>query len=180
MSAKHQSTLICTLLTVALSGCQKQKTAIFLDTAWNQDFAKNACEISEKNHQIACFQGPEQIANELRVRFLSAFQQTPACKDVSINSGPLNAGKLNEHEAGWSLSFNIGLENGEIDYPFSEWQIIDNKTLKRFSAGTLKDMNQADDTPGVLGACGIVAVSGQHTPQTQQQLIGRHVVSELL
>lgn len=29
-----------------LSGCQKQKTTIFLDTAWNRDYAKNACESS--------------------------------------------------------------------------------------------------------------------------------------
>lgn len=131
------------LLAGALFGCQKQKTVIFLDTAWNRDFAKNACEISEKNHQRACFQSPEQIANESKVEFLSAFQQTPACKDVSINSAPTNAGKQNGYETGWGLSFNIGLENGEIDYASSEWQIIDNKTLKRFSAGTLKDMNQA-------------------------------------
>ncbi len=133
----------CVLLAVVLTGCHKQKTTIFLDTAWNRDFAENACEASRKNHQTPCFQSPEQIANELRVKFLSVFQQTPACKDVSISADPLNAGKLKEHEAGWSLSFNIGLENGEIDYPSSEWQIIDNKTLKRFSAGTLKDMNQA-------------------------------------
>jgi hypothetical protein len=130
------------LLTAVLSGCQKQKTTVFLDKAWDRDYAKSACEVSEKNHQAPCFQSPEQIANVLELSFVSAFQQSPACKDVSVHSG-MKATNPKEMDAGWALSFNVVLVNGEIDYLGSEWQIIDNRTLKRFSAGTLKDMNEA-------------------------------------
>jgi len=131
------------LLTAVLSGCQKQKTTVFLDKAWDRDYAKGACEVSEKNHQAPCFQSPEQIANVLELGFVSAFQQNPACKDVSVHSGMLKTTNPKEMDAGWTLSLNVVLVNGEIDYLGSEWQIIDNGTLKRFSAGTLKDMNEA-------------------------------------
>jgi hypothetical protein len=35
--------------------------------------------------------------------------------------------------------FDIEIDKGDIDYANSEWNIIDNKTKKRFGEGSLKD-----------------------------------------
>jgi hypothetical protein len=131
--------IICALLAGILFGCQKQKTTIFMDTAWNRDYAKNACEAYRKNHSIGCIKTPEQIATESSLRFSSSVLQSSACKDVTISYALLGEGNLKEYERGWSLSFNIGIDDGDIDYSGSDWQIIDNKTNKRFSEGSLKD-----------------------------------------
>src|SRR6267154_275913 len=144
MSAKRYSILICTLLFVTLPGCQKKKMPIFLNMAWNRDYASSACQLSEKSHRIACLHSPDQIANTLKLKFDSAFQQTPTCRDVTISHDLLKASNLKEYEAAWSLSFNVGLENGEIDYATSEWQLLNNQTpLKQFSEGSLKNMVEA-------------------------------------
>jgi hypothetical protein len=134
---------LCTLLAISLSGCQRQKETVFLDSAWNRDYAKNACEVYRKNLGVACFKTPEQMATELKLRFASAVLQTPACKDVTINNELLSERNIEAFEHGWSLSFNVGINGGDIDYPNSEWQIIDNKTKKRFGEGPLKDAVEA-------------------------------------
>jgi hypothetical protein len=135
--------LICVLLAGVLSGCQKRKETIFLDSAWNRDYAMNACEIYKKNLGVACIKTPEQIATELRLRFASAVLQSPACKDVTITDEPLGQQNMKAFDGGWSLSFNVGIDGGDIDYSNSEWQIIDNKTKKRFGEGPIKDAVQA-------------------------------------
>jgi hypothetical protein len=45
--------------------------------------------------------------------------------------------------AGARTSLNVVIDEGDIDYSNSGWQIIDNKTLKRFSKGSLKDAVEA-------------------------------------
>ena len=140
---KFRQLMMCVLLAGILSACQKRKETIFLDSAWSRDYAMNACEIYKKNYNIACFKTPEQMATELRLRFASAVLQSPACKDVTITNEPLGERNLKDYEGGWSLSFNVGIDGGDIDYSNSEWQIIDNKTKKRFSEGPLKDAVEA-------------------------------------
>jgi len=127
----------------ALFGCQKRKETIFLDSAWNRDYAMNACEIYKKNLSVACIKTPEQMATELRLRFASAVLQSSACKDVTVTNEPLGQQNMKRFEVGWSLSFNVGIDGGDIDYSNSEWQIIDNKTQKRFGEGSLKDTVEA-------------------------------------
>ncbi len=105
--------------------------------------AMNACELYKNNYRVACLKTPEQIATELRLRFASALLQSAACKKVTLNYAPLNQGIGKEYEDGWRLSFNIGIDGGEIDYSNSDWQIIDNKTKKRFGEGSLKDAVEA-------------------------------------
>ena len=127
----------------ALCGCRKRKETIFLDSAWNRDYAMNACEIYKKNLSVACIKTPEQMATELRLRFASAVLQSSACNDVTVTNEPLSQQNMKRFEDGWSLSFNVGIDGGDIDYSNSEWQIIDNKTDKRFSEGPLKDAVEA-------------------------------------
>jgi hypothetical protein len=132
----------------SLSGCRKQKPTVFLDTAWNRDYAMNACELYKQNYGVACFKTPEQIAEELKLRFSSAVLQSPACRDVAVSYEPLGKQNLKAYEDGWSLSFNVGIDGGDIDYSNSEWQIIDNNAKKRlnekrFSEGPLKDAVEA-------------------------------------
>src|ERR1700730_2504422 len=131
------------LLASVLCACQKGKETIFLDSAWNRDYAMNECETYRKNLGVACIKTPEQMATELRLRFASAVLQSPACEDVSITNEPLGEQNLKEYEGGWSLSFNVGVDGGDIDYSNSMWQIIDIKTKKRFSEGPLKDAVEA-------------------------------------
>lgn len=50
---------------------------------------------------------------------------------------------MKAYEDGWSLSFHVGIDGGDVDYSNSEWQVIDNKTQKRFGEGPLKDMVEA-------------------------------------
>jgi hypothetical protein len=97
----------------------------------------------KKNLGVACIKTPEQIATELRLRFASAVLQSPACRDVTITNEPLGERNLKDYENGWSLSFNAGIDGGDIDYSNSEWQIIDNKTKKRFGEGPMKDAVEA-------------------------------------
>ncbi|MGC2830249.1 MAG: hypothetical protein WB994_11465 [Candidatus Acidiferrum sp.] len=60
-----------------------------------------------------------------------------------ITSEPIGAQNLKDYENGWSLSFNVGIEGGDIDYSNSVWQIIDVKTKKRFGEGPMKDAVEA-------------------------------------
>jgi|ERR1700676_5464781 len=140
---KPRQFIICVLLAGILSGCQKRKETIFLDSAWNRDYAMNACEIYKKNLGVACIKTPEQTATELRLRFASAVLQSPACKDVTVTNEPLGEQNMKDYENGWSLSFNVGIDGGDIDYSNSEWQIIDVKTKKRFGEGPMKDAVEA-------------------------------------
>ena len=140
----------------------RQKPVVLIDGWWNRDYIQNVCELTEKNRNMRCIRTPKEMAADERVRFASAFQASPACKDVSIYTGfddsPLKLPKDKNEKASntdWSLSFNVGIENGDIDYASSEWQIIDNKTLKRFGEGSLADMNQAASQ-----VCTIVTGSG--------------------
>jgi hypothetical protein len=140
----------------------RHKPVVLIDGWWNRDYIQNACELTEKNRNMRCIRTPEEMAADERVRFVSAFQASPACKDVSIYTGfddsPLKLPKDKNEKADktdWSLSFNVETENGDIDYASSEWQIIDNKTLKRFGEGSLADMNQAASQ-----VCTIITGSG--------------------
>jgi hypothetical protein len=90
------------LLPFVLCGCRKKET-IFLDSAWNRDYAMNACEIYKKNLGITCIKTPEQMATELRLRLASAVLQSPACEDVSITNEPLGEDNLKGYEGGWRL-----------------------------------------------------------------------------
>src|SRR5712692_43924 len=138
-----QRFILWALLVGSLSGCQKQKATVFLDSAWNRDYAMNACEIYKRNYKAACFKTPEQISTELRLRFASAIRQSAACKDVTVSDEPLGQQNMKAFENGWSLSFNVGIDGGDIDYSNSQWQIIDNKTKKRFGEGPMKDAVEA-------------------------------------
>lgn len=138
-----QQIALCGLLAGSLSGCQNQKATVFLDTAWNRDYAMNACEIYKRNYTVACIKTPEQIETELKLRFASAIRQSPACRDVTVSYEPLGEQNIKAYEHGWSLSFDVGIDGGEVDYANSHWQIIDNETKKRFGEGALKDAVEA-------------------------------------
>lgn len=140
---KPRQLTMCVLLSGLLCGCQKKKETIFLDSAWSRDYATSACEIYRRNFGVSCIKTPEQIATGLRLRFASAVLQSPACKGVAITNEPLGERNLKEYEGGWSLTFDVGIEGGDIDYSNSDWQIIDNKANKRFSKGSLKDAVEA-------------------------------------
>jgi hypothetical protein len=124
-------------LLIVFCGCQKKVTVIHIDNGWDRDYAANACEgYREAHYGVGCIDPPEQMAADLRSRFASAVLQSRACKDVVVSSTPVTEKDL---ESGWSLSFNVAIDGGEIDYPNSEWQIIDNQTHSRFSEGSLRD-----------------------------------------
>jgi|SRR5579883_1276100 len=126
-----------------ICGCRTQKTIIFLDSAWNRDYAKNACDIYKKNTGIACLSTPEGIATQQKLMFASAFRQTPACKDVTLSYVAISEQNLKEYENGWSLSFDTGIDGGNVDESNSQWQIIDNKNAKQYSEGSLRDAVEA-------------------------------------
>src|ERR1700737_1750774 len=104
------------LLASVMCACQTRKETIFLDSAWNRDYAMNACEIYKKNLGVACIKTPKQMATELRLRFASAILQSPACKDVTTTNELLGERNLKDYGGGWSLSFNVGIDGGDIDY----------------------------------------------------------------
>ena len=135
--------VVCALLVGTLSGCRTRKTTIFVDNWWNRDYAKNACEAYQERYNVGCFKTPDEIATELKLRFASSILQAPACKDVTISYEPLNEKNLKAYEDGWDLSFNIGVDGGDVDYSNSIWQIIDGRTKKRFAEGPLKDPVEA-------------------------------------
>jgi hypothetical protein len=134
--------VVFALLAISFCGCQKQKQTIFIDSWWNRDYAKNACELYKTNFGVACINTPEEMASELRIRFASALLQSPACKDVKITY-TMSADNTSNVQKGWNLSFNVRIDSGSIDYSNSVWQIIDNKTDKRFSEGSLGDAVEA-------------------------------------
>jgi hypothetical protein len=130
------------LLAGSLSGCQTRKNMIFLEQAWNRDYAKNACQIYKRNYNVACVKTPEQMATELKRRFASAVLQSPACKHVRISYEPVGEVDMKDYLSGWSLTFDVGIDIRDIDYSNSAWQMLDNKTNKRFE-GPLKDAAEA-------------------------------------
>jgi hypothetical protein len=140
---KQGQLIIYVLFAGIVCGCQKHKETVFLDSAWNRDYAMNACEIYKRNLSVACINTPDQMATELRLRFASAVLQSLACKDVTITNEPLGEKNLKDFENGWSLSFDVGIDGGAIDYSKTTWQIIDNKTKKRFGEGPMKDAVEA-------------------------------------
>jgi hypothetical protein len=134
---------IMVLLVAGLCGCQKHHGAIFVDTAWNREYASSACERYKKDFNVACSKTPEELATELRLRFASAVPQTPACKSVAIRYNVPSEGNRSDFERGWSLSFEVGINGGEIDYAKSQWEIADNKSKRYFAEGPLEDAVQA-------------------------------------
>jgi len=130
------------LLAGSLCGCQRHKNTIFLEHPWNRDYAKNACEIYKRNYNVACVKTPEQMATELKRRFASAVLQSPACKHVRISYAPVGEEDMKDYLDGWNLTFNVGIDIRDIDYSNSVWQMLDNKTKKRFQ-GPLKDAAEA-------------------------------------
>lgn len=54
--------LLLACLADSSSGCQRHKQIVFLDTAWNRDYAMNACESYKKNRGVTCLKTPDQIA----------------------------------------------------------------------------------------------------------------------
>jgi len=127
---------------LTITACEKQKAVVYVDEAWNRDYAKSVCEMRQKNTGVACIDSPEQIATGLKLRFSSAVRQATACKNVTVNYGFVIK-NLDEFKSGWSLSFNVGIDDGATDYSNSEWQIIDNKTQKKYGEGSLKDAVEA-------------------------------------
>lgn len=130
------------LLVGSLSGCQKQKTTIFVDQTWNRNYAKISCEIYKSNHDAACIKTPEQMATELRLRLASAVLNSRACKNVAISYALVGEENMKDYLGGWSLTLNVGIEGRDIDYAHSVWSMLDNKTKKRFD-GPLSDSGEA-------------------------------------
>jgi len=130
------------LLVGSLSACQGQRTTIFVDQAWNRGFAKNACDLYERNYGTACLKTPEQIATELKVKLASGAQQSRACDNVTISYELVGEESLKDYLGGWSLTLNIGIDSRDIDYSHSVWTMLDNKTKKRFE-GLLRDSVEA-------------------------------------
>jgi hypothetical protein len=125
-----------------LSGCKTRKTTIFFDHSWNHDNVKLACEIYKRTSNNSCVGTPKQMADDLSREFASAFLQTQACKAINISYDPVNDETKKEYLRGWSLTFDIEIDSRDIDYAHSVWQMLDNKTKRRFE-GSLKDVNQA-------------------------------------
>jgi hypothetical protein len=130
------------LLVGNLFGCQRQKTTIFVDQAWNRGYVKNACDIYKRNYGTACLKTPEQMATELKVRLASGAQQSRACANVNISYELVGEERMKEYLEGWSLTLNLGIDGREIDYSHSVWTMLDNKTKKRFE-GLLRDSVEA-------------------------------------
>jgi hypothetical protein len=130
------------LLVGSLSGCQKQKTNIFVDQTWNRSYAKNACEIYKRNHEAACVKTPEQMATELRLRLASAVLNSRACQNVAISYELVGEENIKDYLGGWRLTLNVGIDGRDIDYSHSVWSMLDNKTKKRFD-GPLSDSVEA-------------------------------------
>lgn len=130
------------VLAGSLSSCGARKNTIFLEQAWNRDHAKNACDIYKRNYNVACIKTPEQMATELKRRLASAVLQSPACRHVTISYEPVGEEDMKDYLIGRSLTFNVGIDIGDIDYSNSAWQMLDNKTKKRFE-GPLEEAAEA-------------------------------------
>jgi hypothetical protein len=132
----------CILLAGSLYGCRTRQTTIFLEQASNRDFAKIACEIYKHDHNIACIKTPKQMATDMTLRLALAVLQNPACKHVTISYTPVGEENMKSYLAGQSLTFNVAIDGGDIDYSNSNWWMLDNKTKKRFE-GPLKNSVEA-------------------------------------
>lgn len=140
----------------ALTGCKVQasKSAIAFDGWWNDDYAKTACEFAAMNQKSGlttkCIGEPKELVFDLETDFVSAFQENPSCKGITIYRGfrdpkTATAEVLNKYEsADWSLSFNIGIstDSGEIDLASSQWEVNAIKS-NRYARGTLKNLYDA-------------------------------------
>jgi hypothetical protein len=134
-------TFICVLFVGSLCSCQTHQTTIFVEQTLNRDYAKIACDIYKRNHDSACLRTPEQMTADLEERLASAVRQDPACRYVTISHGPVGDENMKSYLAGWSLTFDIGIGNRDIDYSNSAWHLLDHKTKKSFD-GSLE--NSAD------------------------------------
>ncbi|MGB7437286.1 MAG: hypothetical protein WBR26_07285 [Candidatus Acidiferrum sp.] len=130
------------LLVGILTGCQTRKMTIFLDQSWNRENVKNACEVYTRTSNNACVRIPRQMADDLRGKFASAFLQSRACKGINISYDPVGDEAMKDYLSGWSLTFDIGIDSRDIDYTHSVWQMLDNKTKRRFE-GPLRDVDEA-------------------------------------
>ena len=133
--------LLCILLVGCLCGCRTRQTTIFVEQNLNRDYARIACDTYKRNHNSACLRTPEQMTTDLEQRLASAVLQNPACKHVTISRGPVAQENMKDYLAGWSLTFDIGIADRDIDYSNCAWQLLDHQTKKRFD-GPLK--NSAD------------------------------------
>lgn len=138
---KRQILLVCILLAGSSCGCRNQQTTIFVEHSLNRDYAKTACDIYKRSHNTPCLRTPEQMTTDLEARLTSAVQQNPACKHVIINSDPVAGENMKTYMAGWTLTFDFGIVDRDLDYSNSAWELFDHKTKKRFD-GPLK--NSAD------------------------------------
>jgi hypothetical protein len=136
-------TLEWILLTSSLCGCRTHQTTIFVEQTLNRDYAKIACDIYKRNHNITCLRTPDQMTTDLQARLTLAVLQNPACKHVTISYTPVSEEKMKDYLAGWSLTFDVGIDDRDIDYSNSAWHMLDHKTKKRFD-GPLR--NSADDS----------------------------------
>lgn len=134
--------LTLVLLVGSLSACQAQKTKIFVDQAWNRDYAKMACDTYKRNYEAACIKTAAQMATELRQRLASAVLNSRACENVAISYDPVSEPNMKDYLDGWSLALNVGIDGREIDYSQSVWSMLDNKTKKRFE-GSFRDSIEA-------------------------------------
>jgi hypothetical protein len=126
------------LLIGSLFGCQRQKTTIFVDQAWNRGYAKNACDMYKRSYGTACLKTPDQMATELKVKLASGARQSRTCENVTISYELVGEENMKDYLEGWSLTLNVGIDGREIDYSRSVWTMLDNKTKKRFE-GPLRD-----------------------------------------
>jgi hypothetical protein len=131
-----------------LAGCTKPANrTIYIDGWWDFDYANNVCAVIEKSNGNRCVFAGADYARQLEVAFTSAVQTNPACGGLKILNDyhdPKTDGATTKlAAAGWSLSFNTDIENGELNAKGSMWQIIDHKTLKRFAEGDMGDAYEA-------------------------------------
>ena len=132
---------------MGIAGCDRpQSRKIFIDGWWDVDYAKNLCEARVVSTGIKCVPDGPTLARQLEIQFVSAFQTNPACNGVSLlndyHDPEKDSAKSKLTTAEWALSFNISIENGDLNPKDSVWQIIDHN-LKRFAEGDMGDATQA-------------------------------------
>jgi hypothetical protein len=127
------------MLAASLGGCRTNQTTIFVEQSLNREFAKIACDTYKRDHNTSpCLRAPDQMTTDLETRLASAILQNPSCKHVTVSRGPVGEEQMKDYLAGWSLTFDIGIGDRDIDYSNSAWQLLDHKTKKRFD-GSLKN-----------------------------------------
>lgn len=105
------SLLLGLVSVLAVAGCNRTPSkahTVFIDAWWDKDYGTNACAAHESLAHVPCIPDGPTDARQLEINFVSAFQTNPACRGVRIINDPA----INRiTEAGWSLSFNVGLDS---------------------------------------------------------------------